>query len=218
MLRHYSLVGCDVVHVCRRADQSFVWKWHLNFRAVGITTKCVFKNGKIEPNITNITKSHLYITEICAVHFSKYKCAQFKFTYWRQIFVLMRKFQFANPSTNSVISWTSRLITCHKILKQSELMQLWGHDRQHISSTARISTKFDIAVLFVKYWSAINHINPYIQWLVCMSLRVPFFLFSNLGSGYFGTGELWVANNLGFQFSGNYTGGWYVIRVLWVVT
>ena len=88
--------------------------------------------------------------------------------------MLLRKFQFAKAITNSVISWTIRLITWPKVLKQSQLMRFWRHDRQHMSSTARISKKFDIAVFFIKYWSAIIHKDHYMQWLVLYFLTCPF--------------------------------------------
>ena len=114
--------------------------------------------------------------------------------------MLLRKIQFAKPITNSVISWTIRFITWPNILKQSELMRLWRHDRQHISSTARISKKFDIAVLFVKYWSAINHINPYMQWLVLYFLTCPFPSLQQLLQRYFW--HRWIVASRHFRFCG----------------
>ena len=92
MLCHYSIVGCEVAHVCRSSDQSFGWKWCFNFRAAGITTKSVLKNREIESNIKIIPKILLYITENCAVHFSNKKCAQIKFTLLSQTFQNSKRF------------------------------------------------------------------------------------------------------------------------------
>ena len=112
----------------------------------------------------------------------------------------MRKFQFAKSSTNSVISWTSFHITCPKILKQSELMRLWRHDRQHIRSTARISTKFDIAVFFVKYWSAISYSNHYMQWLILYVATCPIISVQHLVKRYFW--HRWIVTSRKFRFWG----------------